>query len=176
MGEACTAIFWPASGFTKEKICQLWVLNRGDLNFCVRSTPLQFGSSNNLHADHQAHHAKCKQVLTLITERPLPRGPLEALHDAVLDATQKVLVHLSHTHHHHLQLPHLFALSEVLKGPKTLKTQLEAVAEKLATQHPPPLPQPPFTSHGNALLPNFCLGWSCHYQGLLTSNSSESFN
>ena len=27
------------SKFYRENICQLWILNRVDLNFCVRSTP-----------------------------------------------------------------------------------------------------------------------------------------
>ena len=43
MGEACMAIFWSTPGFARENFCQLWVLNTGDLNFCVRSTPLQDG-------------------------------------------------------------------------------------------------------------------------------------
>ena len=41
MGEAYVAIFWPAPCFKRDNICQVCVLNRKDLNFCVRSTLLR---------------------------------------------------------------------------------------------------------------------------------------
>ena len=35
------AIFWPTHRPSWQSLCQLWVLRKGDLNFCVRSTPLR---------------------------------------------------------------------------------------------------------------------------------------
>ena len=34
------AISWPNPGF-KMNTCGFWILDRGDLNFCVRSIPLR---------------------------------------------------------------------------------------------------------------------------------------
>ena len=40
VGEACMAIFWPTLGF-KRRTFELWVLNRWDFHFCIRSTQLR---------------------------------------------------------------------------------------------------------------------------------------
>ena len=39
VGEACMAIIWPPSGFNREYVWLPWVLNIGDPNSCIRSTP-----------------------------------------------------------------------------------------------------------------------------------------
>jgi len=39
MGEACVAVFWPTPSFNgRTFVSSVWVLSRGDLNFCVHST------------------------------------------------------------------------------------------------------------------------------------------
>ena len=61
VGEACVETFWPTLGF-KGITCQLWSLNWGDLNFCVRSTPLCTG----IKAENQVKQLQCKAKKTQI--------------------------------------------------------------------------------------------------------------
>ena len=60
VGEACMAIFWSTPGFTRENFSQLWVLNRGHLNFCVRSTPLREWDREGKKKDETTNNAMDK--------------------------------------------------------------------------------------------------------------------
>ena len=70
------AIFWPTPDFKGKTFWQLWLLKRGDLNFCVPSTPLWASSNNN--KKEATHHHKLSKVLSTLYLHFLTRASLDA--------------------------------------------------------------------------------------------------
>ena len=66
VGEACLSIFWPTPGFNRKTL-NLWVLNREDFDFCIRSILLLVKKKQNKTEARRMHKWSRVTIMCLST-------------------------------------------------------------------------------------------------------------
>ena len=92
---ACMAIYWPTQGF-KGRTFKLCVLNRGDFNFCVRSSPQRGRIISNSSSGGSSSRNSSFSCVFLIETVSLQQQDL-------LSSSSSPPSHHHHHHHHHHQ-------------------------------------------------------------------------